>query len=312
VEWATTQHGLTGVDQASLWGPLGSDWSDPPPLTELEPLFDGKDPALGKHAHTIAFSVNHHGDFGHYSMKVHEWTAVPRTEDEFPKNRESAIDVVRGFEKSLTKRQHEALIAYAKTLIEWASRTGDYDAIKPARERVVNTVRGERRRVLTSRIAPLMSELTSRTDDIRAPEFSKSALQRFVLDWVAKSGWTSDRFGEFDSRVRGHGREEHKAERIGKKYQWIAYHEGLARISDNFRIQSGQSYREWSLDLRDIDPGLLLSAMPTDDGERPSFTWWNPHPGIDLAPNETITTWIASTTNLPDPRRVIGRATGTR
>jgi len=47
-----------------------------------------------------------------------------------------------------------------------------------------------------------------------------------------RAGWKL--FGSED-RVIGHGRgrEGHKAERWGKKYQWMAYHELLARVADN-------------------------------------------------------------------------------
>jgi hypothetical protein len=60
--------------------------------------------------------------------------------------------------------------------------------------------------------------------------------QRWILRRVIDLGWTSELFGEFDTRVTSSGREDHKPERIGKKYQWIAYHEFLARVSDNFEF----------------------------------------------------------------------------
>jgi len=49
---------------------------------------------------------------------------------------------------------------------------------------------------------------------------------------------TEDRFGWFDRNDIGYdgGRSAAKAERIGKKYQWIAYHEVLAFISTTFNI----------------------------------------------------------------------------
>ena len=49
-----------------------------------------------------------------------------------------------------------------------------------------------------------------------------------MVQRVIDYGWTAARFGRFDETIR-HGRYEgrtgHKAERIGKKYQWIAFHE---------------------------------------------------------------------------------------
>ena len=53
-----------------------------------------------------------------------------------------------------------------------------------------------------------------------------------MLSRVFELGWTSERFEEFDSNLQSSGREANKAERIGKKYQWIAYHEMLAFVAD--------------------------------------------------------------------------------
>ena len=62
--------------------------------------------------------------------------------------------------------------------------------------------------------------------------FDLGLIQRFVLNRVFELGWTSELFGEFDRHAESHStnyRTSHKAERIGKKYQWLAYHEVLAR-----------------------------------------------------------------------------------
>ena len=54
-------------------------------------------------------------------------------------------------------------------------------------------------------------------------------------------------------------------ERIGKKYQWIAYHELLARISDNYKLSNRFNNDElsvykgpWNPFIRDIDPSSIL------------------------------------------------------
>ena len=64
----------------------------------------------------------------------------------------------------------------------------------------------------------------------KRPGLELGIIQRYILGRVASLGWTGERFGEFDRMVRLRdrpGRESRKAERIGKKYQWIAYHEIL-------------------------------------------------------------------------------------
>ena len=67
--------------------------------------------------------------------------------------------------------------------------------------------------------------------------FDLSLLQRWILQHVFELGWTLEKFGRFDRHINYRDmREANKPERIGKKYQWIAYHEFLARVADNFEF----------------------------------------------------------------------------
>ena len=75
-------------------------------------------------------------------------------------------------------------------------------------------------------------------DELR---FDLSLAQRWILHRVFELGWTVERFGHFDRYIDYRdGRAAHKPERIGKKYQWLAYHEFLARVADNFEFRGGQ------------------------------------------------------------------------
>ena len=74
-----------------------------------------------------------------------------------------------------------------------------------------------------------------------------------------------------------------KPERIGKKYQWIAYHEFLAHLADNLEFQGDYWSEEravyegpWQLSLRDIDPSSLLKRTPCSSWESNVSTWWAP------------------------------------
>ena len=72
----------------------------------------------------------------------------------------------------------------------------------------------------------LESILQAKTEG--SPRFDMRAIQRYVLWRVFDLGWTIERFGEFDRfSIGDHGREANKPERMGKKYQWLAYHEIL-------------------------------------------------------------------------------------
>lgn len=56
--------------------------------------------------------------------------------------------------------------------------------------------------------------------------------------------------------------------RVGKKYQWIVFHKLLALVADNHRLKDEDWWAEkntclysgaWQLNVRDIDPTLLIN-----------------------------------------------------
>src|SRR5690606_24743578 len=101
------------------------------------------------------------------------------------------------------------------------------------------------------------------------PRLELKDFQRYILKRVFDLGWTTERFGHFDRYSIGYNcREACQAARIGKKYQWIGYHEILAFAS--VRFQYRERYREeegdkayegpWQDHLRDIDPSCILRS----------------------------------------------------
>ncbi|MBF6369226.1 hypothetical protein IU469_26445 [Nocardia puris] len=55
--------------------------------------------------------------------------------------------------------------------------------------------------------------------------FPAARARVWIFRRVIELGWTPDLFADFDATVPAVGREAHKPERFGKKYQWIALHE---------------------------------------------------------------------------------------
>lgn len=106
---------------------------------------------------------------------------------------------------------------------------------------------------------------------------------------------------------RGH----HKIERIGKKYQWIAFYDTLAKVTDNFKMYDNR----WSEDkeavayqgsfepsVRNIDPTVLLKETK-HNSDTDEFFWWNPkHSIIWNMENEQ---WVTHTDDLPNPQNVL-------
>lgn len=140
--------------------------------------------------------------------------------------------------------------------------------------------------------------------------------EKWAGRWIAYRaigmGWTPERFEEFErEHARNSGRESHKAERFGKKYQWIALHELLARLADNFHLASdvartyGSKYQgPWIWYGRDLDPCLPLSiagipqhmALTRDDDahwvllSKPELDSADP-PDVWVARDSDLTSW---------------------
>lgn len=119
------------------------------------------------------------------------------------------------------------------------------------------------------------------------PRLDLALIQRYVFWRVFDLGWTDDRFDEFDCSIREpslfpNGK---KPERMGKKYQWIAYHEILAYVADLYQYKprygedTGEQKYEgpWQDSFRDIDPSCVLSSIPGGTGWNDhSPSWWAP------------------------------------
>lgn len=111
-------------------------------------------------------------------------------------------------------------------------------------------------------------------------------LSNLAIEWIfERYGYDKDKHGIFDRKeVTESTRRSRRLERIGKKYQWIAFHEILARVSDNCSLfaVSGRYKKDtepyqgpWMPYVRDIDPTMLLKKIGFIDEEvHPSFWWW--------------------------------------
>ena len=102
--------------------------------------------------------------------------------------------------------------------------------------------------------------------DVDIPNLYYYALQ-FIQNEL---GYTDDLFAEYDTSSLYYPRSRHdvkKIERIGKKYQWIAYYNILARLSDTCVLKADWGGEEtayegpWEPYVRDFDPTLNIGSM---------------------------------------------------
>lgn len=115
------------------------------------------------------------------------------------------------------------------------------------------------------------------------PNIRHDVARRWV-SWRAHDlGWTPERFAVPERNMHSHGRRDHLIERIGKKYQWIAYHELTGRLSDLYAVDGSyrdqpQPYRgPWQVGTREMDPTILVTHTEGKDSSKQPATWWSPH-----------------------------------
>ena len=101
----------------------------------------------------------------------------------------------------------------------------------------------------------------------RQATLSRKAAMRWLVQRVAELGWTKQRFEDYERyNARGTDRRPARLERMGKKYQWIAFHEQIAYLVATHpeRDWGGGGTRPGDsrvVDrLRDLDPSCLLDG----------------------------------------------------
>jgi len=280
---------LPDVDEARLRPPYQSKWPVRAPAEKaLEERYLQDDRYW-----PFRWSLVSIGDFRRYVVEhtVEEFLAPGQSRKIASARREAvqrAAESWRGFVNSLTEALAEALARH--------------EGPRPI-ESILTT---EQRQDMRQALADYEE---ARSKPHRVP-FDAALATRWIFARVLKLGWTPKRFLEFDRAVSHDlSRTDHRSERIGKKYQWIALHQLLSRIADHCRLKPDwndddpRAYKgAWQLSLRDIDPSMLLRSTEAIWGAT-QRCWWasvaQPVPS-EPTPEETET-WLRSDAGLPPP-----------
>ncbi|MEQ6378442.1 hypothetical protein RZN25_16645 [Bacillaceae bacterium S4-13-56] len=87
-----------------------------------------------------------------------------------------------------------------------------------------------------------------------------------------------------NEKLRYDGRGSNRIERIGKKYQWMVFHEILALVADNYSLEGENWYQDklsapyngpWNPNVRDIDPTLLIGDKKGLRFKQPPKAWYS-------------------------------------
>ena len=164
------------------------------------------------------------------------------------------------------------------------------------------------------KIKPYLSENGVINDPL--DRFDTGVAQRWIFNRVVELGWQPKLHKNFDENVNSqqYDRTEHKAERIGKKYQWIALNEFLSLLADNFEFIGDSMYSKpsiyegaWQINIRDIDPSCILkdyekiendeaADVPSMDSYQPQYNLWEK--------NKSLKYWLKTKT-MPSPKNAI-------
>lgn len=141
--------------------------------------------------------------------------------------------------------------------------------------------------------------------------FDLRIAQRLILTRVLELGWNPELHLSFDKEIgTGRARGTTPHERIGKKYQWIAYYEYMALLSDNFIKQERWGEKKenpyqgpWDPYIRDFDPTMLISKTGSYDDELPEDFWWVNNKIFNWeCTNEN---WVKDSSVLPNIEEII-------
>ncbi len=307
--------------------PYGSSW--PETLLSEEDLTRLKTSASEPPAETgspsaraIFHSLGKHGDFARYIIGTNhglfEWLPTRLGVESGP----TPTEVHDRFVASLTARQKAAFDTWQilHMLALWDDDLLDelksIPRSKEEREaraaealtKFRRSIRGEKRRIFDSAVHRYIE-----APHLRGERFDLSLIRRWCLARVFEMGWTEERFGSFDRRVhaRDHSQSEHTVERMGKKYQWIAYYEILARVADNFAFRASRSDDSkvgtyvspaQVSRLRNIDPSSTETSTKAQRWwDTVQQVWWAPKTVDEWHLVMSDAEWLRTSESIPHP-----------
>ena len=144
------------------------------------------------------------------------------------------------------------------------------------------------------------------------PRFNLKLVELYILKRVFELGYKKEYFGAYDSDVDEMSRSATKSERIGKKYQWIAYYEIMALLTDNYDFLGSHSSSNdpkpykgaWEEGIRNIDPTVLLKPKVREDFySATEKAWWFT---LDYTNwNQDRKKWLNRIDDIPDVRKLL-------
>ena len=277
----------------------------------------------------VKSSLEHVGDFFRYVIELDvgsTWLAIRRDEP-IPQTRR---EIERELAATFTDVQSKAWEAYDflsnrslwkfEYVVVGGKRSiarADVDEAQEQKER-----RAHRKAVaaakarLTRLLAPEQRLLLKAFGDApdRLPQYDNRKAANWIYRRVVELGYANEAFGLYDESVsdREWGREPGALERIGKKYQWIAFFEFEARLADNYRLLDdsfGDSERAieyvspHQVVSRDIDATILVNETFQSPYGPHEPAWWSAEMYDAWLSDRSFDEWSHDKRHLPDVKK---------
>lgn len=330
IELALYYGGEIDVDIKKIRPPYHSEWpSNIPDPKELEEKYGYS--SSGKHKDVdekicwlYRRMVGSHTDFYCYILsRVQHWTKRKFGESKYITDKDRYEDFVNSLNETQRTAWDEFDSCRTKAsflAFQWVLNVNEGDepqepdeglekALGISESIFINALDKSKRKIYEEFIRTYLNDFNNRNVDM--DYFDKNIAAVYIFQRVLELGWSPKLHYEFDKNRQYFGRHSNKPERISKKYQWIAYHELLARLCDNFVYKED----DWSgvceyngpwEDSRDIDPSCVIRKTARDNWEPVySPTWWCPITYKSWDHEIDDVTWLQKTEDLPDCKQVI-------
>ena len=328
VEYAYYKAGLSDVNMRKVRPPYFSDlpeWPDDAAVEYLHKNYDDPDykKELVVEHNMIWESIK--GGLADFWNKL----ALPEIEDFCPisikeeKEYNKAERLFKGDMKICARRFAESKARDYFNSTEQIANNGISDSLKLLiYETIEKMLSSEQLEVINKVMIPY---------HIKQLSFSKIHFNRFpaegVRNWIVKRayelGYDAELHGRYDSFAKEwtFRDSENRIDRIGKKYQWIAFREVMGILSDNYKYEdryanNGQGAYEvfhgsWQSYLRDINPSMIARIAATtshgmEEPLEPEMTkWYNEETYDNWNYPDSEIAWASMINDLPDPKSLI-------
>lgn len=267
---------------------------------------------------SICSSTDQHGDFGNYTLCawMHGIVDMPRALAG-KSTQELFEDWLQAFLIKADLKQYERYLALLRLstdyrqrpFVGWGNEANQqlWSAFKKANESFKASLNAEQLAEYTGFSEQHMLEATRMNrDDRNPPELVHGAVQRWICERAHSLGWNEELFEKFE-RGKGISHDRmgnHRVERIGKKYQYIALSEVITRLVDNLIVCSyaeegllqAFEYGPKGRDMKsDLDPSFLLQNSLDSSWDSAPLTWWTPSPPqLPSGDTDVLLAWLSS------------------